>query len=231
MIELSRHHFEVLRNDDEFILYRGQRGEGGSRVLVLVPTVEYPRPEGLKRLEHEYSFRKELDLAWAARPIELARHWDRTVLVLEDPGGRPLDQLLGHPSAHRRAAFASSGAPSALGQEVIPVYSRGEASPSREPRSSDPEHLDLAFCLRVAVNLANTIGHLHRRGIIHKDIKPANVLVNPATGQCWLMGFGIASRLPRERQSPGPPEFIAGTLAYMAPEQTGRMNRSIDSPE
>src|SRR6266496_682914 len=43
------------------------------------------------------------------------------------------------------------------------------------------------------------------------------------------MGFGIASRLPRERQAPEPPEFIAGTLAYMAPEQTGRMNRSIDS--
>ena len=44
-----------------------------------------------------------------------------------------------------------------------------------------------------------------------------------------LTGFGIASRLPRERQSPEPPEVIAGTLAYMAPEQTGRMNRSIDS--
>ena len=51
----------------------------------------------------------------------------------------------------------------------------------------------------------------------------------PSPAQCWLMGFGIASRLPRERQSPEPPEFIAGTLAYMAPEQTGRMNRSIDS--
>ena len=44
-----------------------------------------------------------------------------------------------------------------------------------------------------------------------------------------LTGFGIASRLPRERQAPEPPEIIAGTLAYMAPEQTGRMNRSIDS--
>ncbi|WP_352903594.1 AAA family ATPase [Mesorhizobium sp. M1307] len=48
-------------------------------------------------------------------------------------------------------------------------------------------------------------------------------------GKAWLTGFGIASRLRRERQSPEPPEFIAGTLAYMAPEQTGRMNRSIDS--
>ena len=57
----------------------------------------------------------------------------------------------------------------------------------------------------------------------------ACVLVDPATAQVWLTGFGIASRLPRERQSPEPPELIAGTLAYMAPEQTGRMNRSIDS--
>ena len=81
----------------------------------------------------------------------------------------------------------------------------------------------------MAIGLAIAIDHLHQHGIIHKDIKPANVLVNSATGQCWLMGFGIASRLPRERQAPEPPEVIAGTLAYMAPEQTGRMNRSIDS--
>ena len=89
--------------------------------------------------------------------------------------------------------------------------------------------LDLAVSLRVAVNLAAAIGALHRQGIIHKDIKPANVLADLASGQCWLTGFGIASRLPREHQLPAPPEFIAGTLAYMAPEQTGRMNRSIDS--
>jgi serine/threonine protein kinase len=84
-------------------------------------------------------------------------------------------------------------------------------------------------CLRVAIGLAAALGQLHGRGLIHKDIKPANVLVNCATGQVWLMGFGIASHLPRERQAPEPPELIAGTLAYMAPEQTGRMNRSIDS--
>ena len=83
--------------------------------------------------------------------------------------------------------------------------------------------------LRLAVALSAALGRLHERGLIHKDIKPANVLVNSATGQVWLTGFGIASRLPRERQSPEPPEFIAGTLPYMAPEQTGRMNRSIDS--
>src|ERR1700704_2735561 len=73
------------------------------------------------------------------------------------------------------------------------------------------------------------VGNLHQRNLVHKDIKPANILVNGATDEVRLTGFGIASRLVRERQSPHPPETIAGTLAYMAPEQTGRMNRSIDS--
>jgi hypothetical protein len=150
------------------------------------PVAEHPTPESLKRLEHEYSLREKLDPTWAARPIAFARYWDRTALVLGDPGGVPLDQFLGQP-------------------------------------------LDVAFALRLAIGLSIAVGHLHQSGIIHKDIKPANVLVNSDAGQCWLTGFGIASRLPRERQAPEPPEFVAGTLAYMAPEQTGRMNRSIDS--
>jgi serine/threonine protein kinase len=89
--------------------------------------------------------------------------------------------------------------------------------------------MELSQFLRFAVGLAGALGRLHANDLIHKDHKPANILVNSVTGQCWLMGFGIASRLPRERQTPEPPEVIAGTLAYMAPEQTGRMNRSIDS--
>jgi hypothetical protein len=61
-----------------------------SRILVLSPVAEYPRPQSLKRLEHAYSLREELDPAWAARPVGLARNWERIVLVLEDPGGKPL---------------------------------------------------------------------------------------------------------------------------------------------
>ncbi|WP_454736196.1 trifunctional serine/threonine-protein kinase/ATP-binding protein/sensor histidine kinase [Cupriavidus necator] len=89
--------------------------------------------------------------------------------------------------------------------------------------------MEMGNFLRLAVGIAAVLGKLHRRGLVHKDLKPTHILVNCADGQARLTGFGLASGLPRERQAPEPPETIAGTLAYMAPEQTGRMNRSIDS--
>ncbi len=91
------------------------------------------------------------------------------------------------------------------------------------------EPMEIGRFLRLALSLTTALGRLHRSGLIHKDIKPANVLVDAASGKAWLTGFGIASGLSRERHSPAPPEIIAGTLAYMAPEQTGRMNRSVDA--
>jgi predicted ATPase len=89
--------------------------------------------------------------------------------------------------------------------------------------------MDVGGFLRLAIGIATALGKLHQRGLVHKDIKPANILFKGATGEVRLTGFGIASRLSRERQAAEPPETLAGTLAYMAPEQTGRMNRSIDS--
>jgi PAS domain S-box-containing protein len=177
---------EAIREGAEFMLYRARQHGNPSPVLVVALTAEQPSPQALQRLEHEYSLATELDPAWAAKPLALTRHEGRTILVLADPGGEPLDRVL------------------------------------------ERESLDLARLLRLAINLATALGNIHQRGLIHKDIKPENVLVDDA-GRVWLTGFGIASRLPRERQAPAPPEVIAGTLAYMSPEQTGRMNRSIDT--
>ncbi|MEA2811095.1 MAG: hypothetical protein QOJ17_5236, partial [Rhodospirillaceae bacterium] len=89
--------------------------------------------------------------------------------------------------------------------------------------------MEIGVFLRLAIGVATALGKAHQAGLVHKDQKPGNILVNCADGAARLTGFGIATRLPRERQTLAPPETIAGTLAYMAPEQTGRMNRSIDS--
>ncbi|MEH1919529.1 trifunctional serine/threonine-protein kinase/ATP-binding protein/sensor histidine kinase [Nostoc sp.] len=82
--------------------------------------------------------------------------------------------------------------------------------------------------LRIAIALCNTLDILYRERIIHKDIKPANILINPETKQVKLIDFSIASLLPRETQTLINPNVLEGTLAYISPEQTGRMNRGID---
>ncbi len=178
-----------LREAADFILYRGRQHGDPSPILALAPTTEHPPPQSLRRLEHEYLLASELDPAWAAKPLALTRHEGRTLLVLKDPGGEPLDLVL-------------------------------------EREQGQPGYL--ARFLRIAIGLAAALAQVHRHSLLHKDIKPANALVDDA-GKVWLTGFGIASQLPRERQAPVPPEIIAGTLAYLAPEQTGRMNCSTDA--
>ncbi|UZE21469.1 AAA family ATPase [Pseudomonas sp. B21-056] len=176
---------QILWDDGERTFCRQLRSgaEGKYSVLVARPAGEQPRPGCLGRLAHEFGLKDELENTWSVRPLEMLREGAQMHLVLEDPGGVPLMQLL-----------------------IAPM--------------------ETATFLRLAVGIAVALGKLHQCGLVHKDIKPSHILVNCTDGQARLTGFGLASRLPRERQAP---ETLAGTLAYMAPEQTGRMNRSIDS--
>lgn len=177
---------ENVRENHEMVLFRGRCDSDARPVFVLSPILDHPPLSIIERLEKEFALKAELDDAWAVRPLELVRQEGKVALVLDDPGGLPLDRLVGRPWT-------------------------------------------MSECLRTAFGIASALARMHERGLIHKDIKPANLLVNPDTGEAHLMSFGLASRLPRERQLAEPPESISGTLAYMAPEQTGRMNRSIDS--
>jgi predicted ATPase/signal transduction histidine kinase/tRNA A-37 threonylcarbamoyl transferase component Bud32 len=88
--------------------------------------------------------------------------------------------------------------------------------------------LPLAEFLQLAIQLTDIIHYLYQKRVIHKDIKPANILINPDTQQIQLIDFSIASLLPRETQEIQNPNILEGTLAYLSPEQTGRMNRGID---
>src|SRR5258708_10510831 len=132
---------QVSWEDGERVFCRGERrADGhGAAVLAVLPATERPAPATLDRLAHEYELKDELDGAWAVRPLDLVRDGGRTMLVLEDPGGEPLDGLLGGP-------------------------------------------MEVERFLRLALSIAVALGKLHRQGLMHKDIKPANILVNGATG-------------------------------------------------
>src|SRR5271170_6067407 len=156
-MELAGYTLSPLREGSS-TLYRG-RGKGLAPILVVVAADSYPAPGPAQRLEHEYTLRTELGSDWAAPPVELLRHTGRLTLVLADPGGEPLERLLGRPMA-------------------------------------------VMDFLRIAVPLARSVGRVHAQGLVHKDLKPANILVDTASGNVWLTGFGIASRLPREHQAP-----------------------------
>ena len=189
MPDSSPYNLREVQRDAEFVLLRGHRtglGAASPSVLVRTPVAVPPSSECLRKLRAEYNLGTELTCDYVVRPLSLLEVETQPMLILEDPGGTPLDLLLD----------------ATLGMEQF---------------------------LRLAIAIVTAIGHFHGRGLVHKDIKPANILVNAARDRAWLTGLGVASRSPDERQWVQPPEFAAGTLAYMSPEQTGRMNRSIDS--
>ena len=153
--EFSGYVFSPLSEGDVAV----HRGSGSGLAPILLVAAEETSLGSVERLEHEYALKAELEVDWAARPIALMHYNGGMALVLEDPGGAPLDRLLGRP-------------------------------------------LEISHFLRIAIPLAGVLRQMHLRGLIHKDIKPANILVDAASGGVWLTGFGIASRLPRERQGP-----------------------------
>ncbi len=169
-MELSEYLLETLREDDEFVLYRGEHSNqpGSPSVLLLAPASMQPALATLKKIEHEYSLRDELDSAWAVRSLAVSEQRGQTTLVLEDPGGETLDRFL-------------SGA------------------------------MEMTQFLRLAFGLATALGGLHRRELIHKDVKPTNVLVNPATGQVRLTWVSVSLRVFRaSARRPNLPSSLLG---------------------
>lgn len=86
----------------------------------------------------------------------------------------------------------------------------------------------LSEFLSIAIQIAETLGEIHAANVIHKDINPSNIVLNSKTGQLKIIDFGIATVFTRENPTIKNPNVLEGTLAYVSPEQTGRMNRSLD---
>ncbi len=90
------------------------------------------------------------------------------------------------------------------------------------------KQITLKDFLQISIKVTKALGEIHAANIIHKDINPSNIVINPETGQLKIIDFGISTLLSKEYTQPQKANILEGTLAYISPEQTGRMNRTLD---
>lgn len=206
---------EKIYEGSRTLVYRGLREHDQQPVVIKFINDAFPSFNELIQFSNQYSIAKDLNLPNLVRPLALIPYGNASALVMEDFGGIDLNQFLeqasqpGNPYAH-------------LG--------------TRLDRKLGNSRAGLILFFQIAVQVAQALAGISRASVIHKDIKPANILIHPQSGQVKLIDFSIASALPREvpREIPREtqeiqnPNILAGTLAYLSPEQTGRMNRGID---
>ncbi|MEH1830612.1 MAG: AAA family ATPase [Nostoc sp.] len=194
---------ENIYTSTRTLVYRGWREADQTPVVIKLLKSCYPSLIELAQFKNQYTIAKILNVPGVVQVYSLESCQNRLALILEDFGGVSLKEY---------TTFRSKGLSQTENQE-----------------NSLPLHPSLLTeFLQIAIALADILGDLYHYQIIHKDIKPANILINPTTKQVKLIDFSIASLLPRVTQLSISPTVLEGTLAYLSPEQTGRMNRGID---
>ncbi|MGL5058886.1 MAG: ATP-binding protein, partial [Microcoleus sp.] len=192
------------------LVYRALRESDAIPVVVKLLRNEYPSFSELVQFRNQYTIAKNLDLPGIVRPLSLEAHRNGYALVMSDFGGISLSEYL-----TERASSRSHFSENPAGKTSVKL-----------PLTYCPLSLEEFF--PIAIQTVSILEQLIRCRVIHKDIKPANILINPDTKEVKLIDFSIASLLPRETQTIANPQVLEGTLAYLSPEQTGRMNRGID---
>ncbi len=198
------HIIEEIYNGSRTQVYRGVT-ESNQKVIIKLLKTEYPTFSELVQFRNQYTITKNLDLPGIVKPIALLNYRNAFALVMEDVGGVSLAEYTAN----------------AKQLDNIQSSNSDMASPQTSP-------LPLDEFLPIALQVVQTLEGLYHNRIIHKDIKPQNIIINPETKEIKLIDFSISSLLPRENQEIQNPKVLEGTLAYMSPEQTGRMNRGID---
>jgi predicted ATPase/signal transduction histidine kinase/tRNA A-37 threonylcarbamoyl transferase component Bud32 len=183
-------------------VYRGISEANQQPVVIKLLQNEYPTFNELAQFRNQYTITKNLDLPGIVKPIALENYGNSFALVMEDIGGISLSNYTAN-VGDRLSAGDRGNSPNALS-------------------------LPLNEFLPIAIQIVQTLEGLYTNRIIHKDIKPQNILINPKTKEINLIDFSISSLLPKENQEITNPNVLEGTLAYISPEQTGRMNRGID---
>ncbi|MEG3975756.1 AAA family ATPase, partial [Microcoleus sp. herbarium8] len=195
---------EQIYNGSRTKVYRGL-SESNQKVIIKLLLSEYPTFSELVQFRNQYTITKNLDIPGIVKPIALLNYRNAFALVMQDVGGVSLAEYT-----------------------VNPEQLDNILSSNSEVSSPDTSPLPLDEFLPIAIQIVQTIEGLYHNRIIHKDIKPQNIIINPETKEVKIIDFSISSLLPRENQQIQNPNVLEGTLAYMSPEQTGRMNRGID---
>ena len=203
---------QKIHENSKTQIYRARKTSDQIPVVIKLIKAERPTLTELACLRNQYAVAKNLDLPNVVRPLALHNYQNGFALILEDFGGVSLEDYLGNgESGERERGREGEG-------------ERGRGNADLQP----PTCLSIPQFLTIAAQLAKILEGLYEYRVIHKDIQPSNILIHPQTQQVKLTDFSLASLLPSESQAFQSPTGLPGTLAYMSPEQTGRMNRRID---
>ncbi|OUC15928.1 MAG: hypothetical protein B0A82_04000 [Alkalinema sp. CACIAM 70d] len=195
---------EVLYESAHTLVYRAIRRDDHQPVVIKFLRTSYPTILELIRFQNQFHCAQSIPSSHIIQPYALEPWQNGFALVMEDFGGISLRDYL---------------------DRVQPVKSTLTASPIVPPTSAG---LPLAEFFSIARQLVEILELLGQHHLIHKDIKPSNFLINPDTQLVKLTDFSLASWLPKASPTLLPLQRLEGTLAYLSPEQTGRMNRGID---
>ncbi|NJR16183.1 MAG: serine/threonine-protein kinase PknK [Calothrix sp. CSU_2_0] len=219
------------------LVYRGIREIDRTPVVIKVLRAEYPTFNEVTQFRNQYTIVKELDLPAVIKSYSLENYRNAYALIMEDFGGISLQhevgKLLCPGKIPKRKYFKN------IIQKRLEAKNKQANNKSTETKeklqggysplqTSDKKADFIGNFLKIGIQVCTALDAVHRSRIIHKDIKPANILINPQTHEVKLIDFSIASLLPKGVNTIPVTNIIEGTLAYLAPEQTGRVDSVID---
>jgi predicted ATPase/serine phosphatase RsbU (regulator of sigma subunit)/serine/threonine protein kinase len=196
------------------IVYRGIRHSDNQPVILKILKEDYPAPEELARYQQEYDITQSFNVPGIIKAYHIEKNENFLMIIFEDFGGESLKNLLNSTDQTESS--------------TLKVDNNTLAANLTLPLFPHEKFGGIDRFLWLAIQLADTLGQIHAQCVIHKDINPANIVWNQTTDQIKIIDFGISSRLPRENPTLKNPNQLEGTLAYISPEQTGRMNRALD---
>ena len=181
------------------LVYRGLRNKDNQPIILKVLKEDFPTLTKLVHYQQEYEITRRFNHEGIIKVYRLEKYENTLVIIFEDFGGESLRQLM---------------AASAEKEAMVPLFKEGLSG--------------LLQFLALAISITEIVEKIHAANIIHKDINPSNILWNQTTEQIKIIDFGISTELPRENPVLKNPNQLEGTLPYLSPEQTGRMNRAMD---